>query len=74
MSENPSAVRVVLSDRLNRLATRLEDVDTPSPHQRLVGADIRRWQARIENTIPGPQLQIPAGDPIGGNARGGLIK
>jgi hypothetical protein len=34
-----------------------------------VGADVRRWQARIENTVPGPTLAMPAGDPIGGSSR-----
>ena len=58
--------RAVLSDRLAALAMRLEAVVDPSPHQRLVAADIRRWQQRIENTTPGPLLQLPPGDPIGG--------
>ena len=66
---NPAEVRAVLADRLERLAVRAEGTSAPSPHQRLVGADIRRWQARIENTVPGPQVQMPAGDPIGGSNR-----
>ena len=37
----------------------------------LVAADIRRWQQRIENTVPGGALVMPAGDPIGGSSRGG---
>ena len=60
--------RAVLSDRLHDLAGRLEGLMSPSPHERLVAADIRRWQARIENTTPGPSLELPAGDPIGGSA------
>ena len=65
-------VRAILSDRLNELAGRLEAMMNASPHQRLVAADIRRWQARIENTTPGPSLTLPAGDPIGGQpGRGG---
>ena len=64
---NPSEVRAILSYRLEDLAVRVEGVAAPSPHQRLVAADIRRWQERIENTVPGPQLQMPAGDPIGGS-------
>ena len=65
-------VRAILSDRLNDLAGRLEALMSPTPHQRLVAADIRRWQARIENTTPGPSLRLPAGDPIGGqSSRGG---
>ena len=63
--------RAVLSDRLDALAGRLEALAGPSPHQRLVAADIRRWQARIDNTTPGPALELPPGDPIGGSARGG---
>ena len=66
---NPAEVRAVLSDRLDRLAAGIEATSAPSPHQRLVAADIRRWQARIENTVPGPQLQMLAGDPIGGSNR-----
>lgn len=66
-------VRAVLSDRLDRLAGRLEGTagDRPgrTPHEHLVHADIRRWQARIENTVPAPSLQLPPGDPIGGSAR-----
>ena len=58
--------RAVLADRLATLALRLEAVEDPSPHQRLVAADIRRWQQRIENTTPGQSLQLPPGDPIGG--------
>jgi len=69
MDGNPSEVRAILSDRLDRLAAGLEAGGTPSPHERLVAADIRRWQARIENTVPGPELQMPAGDPIGGSSR-----
>lgn len=85
-------VRAVLSDRLDRLAGRLEGLAESmnsglgrlagrlgnritgdrldrTPHERLVHADIRRWQARIENTVPTPSLQLPPGDPIGGSAR-----
>jgi hypothetical protein len=69
MDRNSGEVRAVLSDRLDRLTSRLEGLAAASPHQRLVGADIRRWQARIENTVPGPLLAMPAGDPIGGSSR-----
>ncbi len=68
-ADNSAEVRAVLSDRLERLAARVEGVSAPSPHQRLVAADIRRWQSRIENTVPGPMLVMPAGDPIGGSSR-----
>ena len=65
---NAAEVRAVLSDRLERLAADLEGMSAPSPHQRLVAADIRRWQQRIENTVPGGALVMPAGDPIGGSS------
>jgi len=60
--------RAVLADRLEALAGGLEARAGASPHQRLVAADIRRWQQRIENTTPGESLQLPPGDPIGGSA------
>jgi len=69
MDRNSAQVRAVLSDRLELLAQRLEGLASGSPHERLVGADVRRWQARIENTVPGPTLAMPAGDPIGGSSR-----
>ena len=68
-AENTAEVRAVLADRLEQLAGRVEAMSTPSPHERLVAADIRRWQSRIENTIPGPAARMPAGDPIGGSSR-----
>ena len=69
MEGNPAEVRAVLADRLDRLAGELEGVGAPTAHQRLAAADIRRWQNRTEGTIPGPTLQMPAGDPIGGSSR-----
>jgi hypothetical protein len=69
LAGNPAEVRAILNDRLHRLADGIEILATPSPHERLVAADIRRWQSRIENTIPGPTLAMPAGDPIGGSNR-----
>jgi hypothetical protein len=71
MAGNHAEVRAILSDRLDKLASGIESEGAPSPHRKLVAADIRRWQSRIENTVPGPQLQMPAGDPIGGSSRGG---
>ena len=71
MAGNSAEVRAILSDRLDQLASGIETEGAPSPHRKLVAADIRRWQSRIENTIPGPQLQMPAGDPIGGSSRSG---
>lgn len=58
------AVRAVLSDRLDRLAGRLELVSHATPHQATVAADIRRWQRRTTDVQPGPALQLPPGDPI----------
>ncbi len=66
LAGNPAEVRAILSDRLDRLADRIEGIAQPTPHAKLVAADIRRWESRIENTVPGPTLQMPAGDPIGG--------
>ena len=71
MAGNPAEVRAILSDRLDVLASGIEAEGALSPHRKLVAADIRRWQSRIENTVPGPQLQMPAGDPIGGSSRSG---
>ena len=71
MAGNPAEVRAILSDRLDQLASGIEAEGALSPHRKLVAADIRRWQSRIENTVPGPQLQMPAGDPIGGSSRSG---
>ena len=67
---NPSEVRAILNDRLERLAAEVEAEAAPTPHRRLVAADIRRWQSGIENTLPGPAIALPAGDPIGGSSRG----
>ncbi len=69
MEGNPGEVRAVLADRLDRLAGEIESLTASSPHERLAAADIRRWQNRTEGTIPGPLLQMPAGDPIGGSSR-----
>ncbi len=68
-TENAAEVRAILADRLHALAARLEAVAAPSPHQRLVAADIRRWERRTEDPVAAPPLRIPAGDPIGGSAR-----
>ncbi len=67
--QNSAEVRAVLADRLHRLADRLEAETAPSPHQRLVAADIRRWENRAEDVVPGAPLELPAGDPIGGGSR-----
>jgi hypothetical protein len=66
--DNSAEVRAILADRVHRLAGRLEAQGEPSPHARLVATDIRRWQNRLENTIPGPAMQVAPGDPIGGGS------
>ena len=71
MEGNAPDVRAILADRLETMAQGLEAKDDTSPHERLAVADIRRWQSRIDNTTPGPSLQLPAGDPIGGSSRSG---
>jgi len=71
MEGNAPDVRAILADRLETMAQSLEAKDDTSPHERLAVADIRRWQSRIDNTTPGPSLQLPAGDPIGGSSRSG---
>ncbi len=63
-------VRAVLADRLNALAGRLEGVESPSPHEYLVAADVRRWQRRGGDEAPARALELPAGDPIGQSGRG----
>jgi len=68
-ADNSAEVRAVLTDRVLDLADRLEDLADPSPHQRLVAADIRRWERRPESVVPGEALEIPPGDPIGGSPR-----
>jgi hypothetical protein len=69
MAGNPAEVRAVLADRLDRLAARIEGTAQATPHARMVAADVRRWQSRTDGTIPGPKLEMPAGDPIGGSSR-----
>ncbi|HSR43395.1 MAG TPA: zinc-dependent metalloprotease, partial [Longimicrobiales bacterium] len=68
-ADNSAEVRAILSDRLASLASELEEVADPTPHQRLVASDIRRWEQRPESVMPGRPLQIPPGDPIGGSPR-----
>ncbi len=63
--DNSAEVRAILSHRLDRLADRLEGITDPSPHQWLVASDIRRWEDRMEETIPGEALPLAPGDPIG---------
>ena len=67
-AENSPEVRAVLSDRLNKLAARIEAQPSRSAHEMNAAADIRRWERRPERTMAGPVLKLPAGDPIGGSA------
>ncbi len=65
VNENSSGeVRAVLSDRLNSLAERIENLRSKSPHQTTVAADIRRWQQNPAEFTPAAALQLPPGDPI----------
>lgn len=68
---NPASVRSILAATLEELAERIDAEASSTEHERLVLSDIRRWQLRIENTVPGPVLELPAGDPIGGSSRSG---
>jgi hypothetical protein len=64
-SEDSSGeVKAVLADRLNKLAGRLEGMRNASPYQASAATDIRRWQDRSDDVIPGPALEMPPGDPI----------
>ena len=63
-ADSSGEVIAVLTDRLNKLAIQLEGLRTPSAHQAAIAADIRRWQQRPEDSVPGPALQLPPGDPI----------
>ncbi len=68
-ADNSPAVRAILSDRLGKLAKRLEgQAATNNAHRTTVASDIRRWEHRTVATIPGPALRLPAGDPIGAGA------
>ena len=74
-ADNSAEVRAVLTDRLDKLATRLEAlVASARAHQMSAAADIRRWERRTERTIPAPVLKLPPGDPIGGSASKGASR
>ncbi len=62
--DNAGEVKAVLADRLNKLAQQLDRRRNASAHQAAVVADIRRWQQRPDDAIPGQPLQMPPGDPI----------
>jgi hypothetical protein len=65
-ADNSAEVRAVLADRLAKLATRLEGQATRTAHEMASAADIRRWERRPVQLVPGPALKLPPGDPIGG--------
>lgn len=68
-ADNSAAVRAILSDRLGKLAGRVElQAASRTAHGRSVAADIRRWERRVDRLVPGPVLKLPAGDPIGASA------
>jgi len=62
--DSSGEVKAVLGDRLATLANQMERRRNASAHQSTVAADIRRWQQRPENSVPGPALLLPPGDPI----------
>ena len=66
-STSSAEVRAILTDRLSRLAGRLEGLPNTSPHQKLVASDIRRWESRPKSTVLNTPLLLAPGDPIGGN-------
>jgi len=63
-ADSSGEVKAVLSDRLGTLANQIQRRRNASAHQSTVAADIRRWQQRTVNAIPGPALRLPPGDPI----------
>lgn len=62
--DSSGEVKAILADRLNRLASELEEVREASPYEASAAAEIRRWQQRSDNEVPGPALAMPPGDPI----------
>ena len=68
-ADNSPEVRAILSDRLGKLAKRLEaQAASNNAHRTTVASDIRRWEHRPVATIPGPALRLAPGDPIGAGA------
>jgi hypothetical protein len=63
-AESSAQVKAVLSDRLVKLANRLERQRGASAHQLTVAADIRRWQQSPGDALPKAALELPPGDPI----------
>ena len=68
--QNRSQVRAVLTDRLLKLASRLESLPQLTPQQAQAAADIRRWQNRPERSGDRARpLGLPPGSPIGMKSR-----
>ena len=68
--QNRSQVRAVLTDRLLKLASRLESLSQLTPQQAQAAADIRRWQNRPERSGDRARpLDLPPGSPIGMKSR-----
>ncbi len=63
-ADSSGEVKAILSDRLGKLANQMQRRRNASAHQSAVAADIRRWQKRPDNSVPGPALRLPPGDPI----------
>ncbi len=69
-NQNRSQVRAILTDRLLKLANRLESPSQLTPHQAQTAADIRRWANRPEGTGGRTRaLDLPPGSPIGMKSR-----
>ncbi len=62
-NDSSGAVKAVLADRLDTLASRLEDEQDTNAHLASVAADIRRWQQHPGYAVP-EALQLLPGDPI----------
>ena len=58
-----SEVKSILSERLNSLASRLEEKIDPNEQEINTSLEIRRWQRREASAPPMP-LGLPPGDPI----------
>jgi hypothetical protein len=63
-ADSSGEVKAVLYDRLDKLANQMERRRNVSAHQTSVAANIRRWQQRPDDSVPGPALRLPPGDPI----------
>ncbi|MFQ5689834.1 MAG: zinc-dependent metalloprotease [Gemmatimonadota bacterium] len=62
---NTPAVRAELAAAVEDLAFWLEGRPTPTPHQKLALADIRRWERRTGDWSASRPPELPPGSPIG---------